>query len=417
MASSLLSILLLLMVGVLVARISAGRLARWAVPAIVLELLVGFVLGNTVLPFSRIQPLSGLMELGVLSLFFMVGLEVSEGLNSSRGLAVLRTVLLSALTPLLAWWPLQLGFGFPPGTTLLCIAVLSATGTGVTLRTLAQAGSLNSPSGRLLVGVSVLDDLPAIALLSLSMILGIGPQPALQAASPLPAALVLPPAIGLPVGLALAGGSLLACRLWRRKVGPWQAGPLEVLLLLIGCSWLGEVVGFTSLLGALWAGVLLSRLAPMVSTDPATTELRGNLALIWEVFLPLYFIGVGMRIDASTLLQPQAWWLALLLIALGVACKLLCGLGINRRDQAAGIDRWVVVFGLIPRGLPGLVFASTALEAGIISKQLFSSLVLMVSATTVLGLLLLARRLQTIKAMESTSQASEPCQLQATPQN
>jgi Kef-type K+ transport system membrane component KefB len=217
------------------------------------------------------------MELGVLSLFFMVGLEVSEGLNSSRGLAVLRTVLLSALTPLLAWWPLQLGFGFPPGTTLLCIAVLSATGTGVTLRTLAQAGSLNSPSGRLLVGVSVLDDLPAIALLSLSMILGIGPQPALQAASPLPAALVLPPAIGLPVGLALAGGSLLACRLWRRKVGPWQAGPLEVLLLLIGCSWLGEVVGFTSLLGALWAGVLLSRLAPMVSTDPATTELRGNL--------------------------------------------------------------------------------------------------------------------------------------------
>jgi Kef-type K+ transport system membrane component KefB len=75
---------------------------------------------------------------------------------------------------------------------------------------------------------------------------------------------------------------------------------------------------------------------------------------------------------------------------------LLCGLGINRRDRLAGVDRWVVVFGLIPRGLPGLVFASTALEAGIITKQLFSSLVLMVTATTVIGLLLLGRRLQGI---------------------
>jgi hypothetical protein len=73
---------------------------------------------------------------------------------------------------------------------------------------------------------------------------------------------------------------------------------------------------------------------------------------------------------------------------------LICGLGITRSDQAAGIDRWVVVFGLIPRGLPGLVFASTALGAGLITPLQFSSLVLMVSCTTVVGLLLLARRLQ-----------------------
>ncbi len=392
MGSSLLSILLLLMVGVVVARITAGRLARWAVPAIVLELLVGFLIGNMVLPFSRIQPLSGLMELGVLSLFFMVGLEVNEGLRSSSGMAVLRTVLLSALTPLLAWWPLQQGFGFSPGTTLLCVAVLSATGTGVTLRALAQASALNTPSGRLLVGVSVLDDLPSIGLLTLAMLLGFRDAPS----SAWLGGGHLSPITGVPLGLALGALSLLGCRWWRHRHGPWQAGPLGVLLLLIGCSWLGETCGFTSLLGALWAGVLVSRLAPLATADPAPSGLHGPLTLIWDVFLPLYFIGVGMRIEASTLLQPQSWWLALLLIALGVACKLLCGLGINRRDRLAGVDRWVVVFGLIPRGLPGLVFASTALEAGIITKQLFSSLVLMVTATTVIGLLLLGRRLQLI---------------------
>jgi Kef-type K+ transport system membrane component KefB len=137
MRSSLLSTLLLLLVGALIARLTASRLARWAVPSIVLELLVGFVIGNTVLSFSRIEPLSGITELGVLTLFFQVGMEVRGGLLGSRPLAVIRTVLLSALTPLLAWWLLQQGFGLSVPTTLLFLAVLSATGTGVTLRALA----------------------------------------------------------------------------------------------------------------------------------------------------------------------------------------------------------------------------------------------------------------------------------------
>jgi Kef-type K+ transport system membrane component KefB len=387
--SSLLSTLLLLLVGALVARLTATRLERWAVPAIVLELLVGFLLGNTLVPFSRIQALSGITELGVLTLFFQVGLEVRGGLLGSRPGAVLRTVLLSALTPLLAWWPLQQGFGLSTATTLLCVAVLSATGTGVTLRALAQASALKTPSGRLLVGVSVLDDLPAIALLTLSVQLG-----ASAMAAPPQNLGALPPGLGAVVGLGVALASFPATRWWLRRHGPWRPGVLGVLLLLIGCSWFGEVTGLTSLLGALWGGVLLSRLAPMPEGSAEAAELGGRLALLSDVFLPLYFISVGMRIQASTLLQPQAWALALVLLLLAISCKLICGLGITRSDQAAGIDRWVVVFGLIPRGLPGLVFASTALGAGLITPLQFSSLVLMVSCTTVVGLLLLARRLQ-----------------------
>ena len=57
---SVLTTLLILLVGLALARLSAGRLARWAVPAIVVELLIGFGLGNSVLPFDAIKPLSGL---------------------------------------------------------------------------------------------------------------------------------------------------------------------------------------------------------------------------------------------------------------------------------------------------------------------------------------------------------------------
>jgi len=388
MGNSLLTTLLLLVVGVGFARFTATRLARWAVPAIVLELAVGFVLGNTVLPFPQIRPLSGLMELGVLTLFFQVGLEVRGGLLGSRPAAVLRTVLLSALTPLLAWWPLQQAFGLEPSATLLFVAALSATGTGVTLRVLAQRDALNTPSGRLLVGVSVLDDLPAIALLTLALVLGsrVGTTGVGQSAA----------GPGLVLGVLVAGASFPLSRWWVRRHGAFKTDPLGVILLLIACSWLGEFTGLTSLLGALWGGVLLGRLAPMAEASPEARELRNSLGLLSDVFLPLYFIGVGMRIELSTLQQLASWQMAVVLIALAVVLKLICGLGISRRDQAAGVDRWVVVFGLIPRGVPGLVFASTALGAGVISPLQYSALVLMVMVTTVLGLLLLGQRLQTL---------------------
>ena len=367
---------MILLVGLALARLSAGRLARWAVPAIVVELLIGFLLGNTVLPFSAIQPVSGLTELGVLTLFFQVGLEVRADLLGSRRATILRLVALSCLVPLLGYGPLVALFAMPPATALLCLACVAATGTGVTLRVLAQRGALQTPSGRLLVGVSVLDDLPAIGLLSLSVALGgsrwnQGPG-----------------GTGLLLGLLAAGLSLAFAGWWRRRGGTSPQGPLGVLILLIGSAWIGEVSGLTSLLGALWGGVLFNRL------HPEPPQLGGLLTILSEVFLPLYFISVGMRIEASSLLQSQAWGLGLVLLLLAVVCKLVCGLGVTAADHRAGIDRWQVIFGLMPRGLPGLVFASTALAAGVINGAQFSALVLMVSCTTVAGLLLLEQRLQ-----------------------
>jgi len=363
---------------VLLARLSAGRLARWAVPAIVLELLMGFVLGNTVLPFTAIAPLSGITELGVLTLFFQVGLEVRGDLLASRRSSILRMVAISFLAPLLAYWPLKAWFAMETPTVLLCLAVLSATGTGVTLRVLSQRQALHTPSGRLLVGVSVLDDLPAIGLLSVA--LARAGMPMGQSGQPMGW-------LALPAGLAVGAVSWWGVNLWARHRPERPRGPLAILLVLIGSAWVGEASGLTSLLGAMGGGLLLARLTPVEE------DVRQVLSVLSEVFLPLYFIGVGMRIPAGTLLDSQAWALAAVLVVLAMLSKLVCGLGITARDRASGVDRFLVVAGLLPRGLPGLVFATTALKAALIDTVQFSALVIMVMTTTVLGLLLLERRL------------------------
>jgi Kef-type K+ transport system membrane component KefB len=390
---SLLATLLILLVGVLCARLAAGPLARWAVPAILLELGLGFLLGNTVLPFEAVAPLEGLTQLGVLALFFQVGLEVRGDLLSSRRGSILRVVALSVLAPLIAFLPLHFGFGMAPATALLCLAVLCATGTGVTLRVLGQRQALQSPSGRLLVGVSVLDDLPAIALLGGASAMA-GRNLASHASSALGNMALGSMALGrMALGLLLAGLSWLAVVRWA-AMDRWAAaaprppaGPLSILLVLIGCAWVGEATGLTSLLGALWAGVLVARL------EPPAQPLREVLVLLAEVFLPLYFISVGMRLPAASLLEPRAWTLAAFLVVVALLSKLVCGLGVSAADRRAGVDPWVVAFGLVPRGLPGLVFATTALARGLIDSVQFAALLIMVTVTTVLGLLLLERRL------------------------
>jgi len=384
-SSPLLGTLLLLLTGVALARLSAGRLARWAVPVILLELFIGFLLGNTVLPFEAVAPLGGLTELGVLSLFFQVGLEVRGELLLAQRRPLLRLVAISALAPLLCFWPLQRLFALPLPTALLCLAVLSATGTGVTLRLLAQRRALQTPSGRLLVGVSVLDDLPAILLLALSTALGAslpgGGSGVLAWLAP-------------PLGLLLALASLVLVDHWRRRRAERAASPLAILLLLIGSAWLGEVLGLTSLFGAFWGGLLLARFCS--AEGESETDGKPVLLLLSEVFLPLYFISVGMRVEAATLLTPAAWAMAAVLVAMALLSKIACGLGLTARQTAAGVDRRLVVYGLIPRGLPGLVFATTARKAGLVSAEQFAALVLMVTLTTVLGLLLLERRLQSL---------------------
>jgi Kef-type K+ transport system membrane component KefB len=116
------------------------------------------------------------------------------------------------------------------------------------------------------------------------------------------------------------------------------------------------------------------------------------------IFLPLYFISVGMRLPVASLLEIRAWSLATFLVVVALLSKLACGLGVSAADRRAGVDPWVVAYGLIPRGLPGLVFATTALARGLIDSLQFAALLIMVTVTTVLGLLLLERRLARLSA-------------------
>lgn len=341
-------------------------LSRWSVPGILLELILGFGIGNWIANPAQVGSILGAAELGVLVLFCMVGLETDfRGILQFRD-SVLRVAALSVSVSAFGFFLLRDWFQLPAGEPLIIAATIMTSGTGMAMRVLRDHQLVATPSGKVLLGASVLDDFPAILLLSVAFGL----------AKSTPAGVIhggmeiqtwaLPLLVALLVGMFVRFGEQLRFR------------PVHAIPLLVLGAWSSHQFGLTSLLGALVVGMSLRGKAGGVMEE--------FLAPFSQFLIPLYFITVGMRIPLEALLDLDAWALGLALFVLALAGRLICTLGIGRKCITSGVDPWLVTWGMIPRGLPGLVFATMAREAQLLSATSFFGLVLMVTLTNLVGL-------------------------------
>ena len=107
------------------------------------------------------------------------------------------------------------------------------------------------------------------------------------------------------------------------------------------------------------------------------------------IFTPIFFVVTGMSVDLSTLANLPILGIALLLTVVAIAGKLVCGL-----VSGKGTDRWVVGFGMAPRGEVGLIFANIGLALGVVTGGIFSAIIIVVMLTTLLTPPILAMLLQ-----------------------
>jgi len=106
-----------------------------------------------------------------------------------------------------------------------------------------------------------------------------------------------------------------------------------------------------------------------------------------------------MKVKVAALMNPDAITLALVLTVIAIIGKLACGLAVSKKSRDQGGDRWMVGFGMIPRGEVGLIFASIGLsELKILSDSDYAAVVFMVAVTTFIAPILLAFRAKQIPA-------------------
>jgi len=386
------SLMLGLAILLMAAKIGGHAAVRLGQPAVLGELVVGMVLGNLALvgvpglaQITHDPMVDMIARLGVIILLFEVGLESTVGEMLRVGRTALSVAALGVLAPFALGW----GVGallLPdsgPYVHAFLGATLCATSVGITARVFQDLGHSKSAEARVILGAAVIDDV--LGLVILAVVTGMITRADVSGGFSAVAVLaVLAKAIVFLVG-SLVLGVLLSPRIFStasriRARGVLLATGLSFCFLL---SWAAGAVGLAPIVGAFAAGLILEDVhyRGFVARDErALGELVRPLV---DFLAPVFFVLMGMRTDLRVFAEPSVLGLAAALVVAAVIGKQACALGVFQ----AGVDRWSVGLGMIPRGEVGLIFANIGLSLSIGGRPImdaatFSAVVVMVLVTT-----------------------------------
>jgi Kef-type K+ transport system membrane component KefB len=364
-----------------------GFFPKLRFPAVVLEIVLGIVLGPSMLGWVTPDlPVQILSVVGLAFLLFLAGLEVEvERLRGTvarvagLGLAVSAVLGLGVGVALKAAGQVR--------SPLFIGIVLLATSLGLVVPILKDGGQSTSGFGQLVIAGATLGDFGAVILLSLffsGQASGIGTKLVL-----LGSFVVVVVVVGLAV--ARAGRSVRVMGVFERLADTTaQIRVRGAVLLLIGIVAVAERFGLETILGAFMAGVVLRSVDRTTMSHP---QFHVKLEAIGFGFLiPVFFVASGLRFDAgalfssaSTLLRVPIFLVALLVVR-----------GVPALAYRSVLDRREVMAGALLQAtsLPFIVAAtqigiqlrvvSTATSAALIAAGLLSVLIFPASALALL---------------------------------
>ena len=381
MISSPLGLVLLYLVAA-VAGVVVCRMAK--LPPMLGYLAVGVLIGPNATALAKdTARVSYLAEFGVVFLMFVIGLEFNlPKLKSMRKLVfglglsqVTLTILMAVLGNLALAWGLTVAgraWGLNWQSSVALGGALAMSSTAIVVKLMAERLELESEHGRRVMGVLLFQDLAVVPLLVLIPALGADPAVLLQALAiaGLKAATLLT--------LLLVGGQRVM-RWWLTIVARLKSEELFVLNLLLvtlSLAYLTERAGLSLALGAFVAGMLI---AETEFKHQVETDIRP----FHDVLLGLFFITIGMKLDAEAVWRQ--WPLVLALTIAPVLFKFVLVTVLARAFGAApGVALRTGLY-LAQAGEFGFVLLALATDGGLLPLSLQSpvlaSMVLSMLAT------------------------------------
>ena len=390
---------LLLDIGILLATAQLLRLLLVPLrqPDVITYVLAGFVLGPSLLgnlpsdPSSFLFPeevrsaLSTVGSLGLVAFAFAIGLGLDLGALRRQSRAVLFVSTGALATPLLAGAVLAValypahrvvgGDAVPKLAFVLFLATaMAVTAFPVLAAIVTQRGIENSPLGRLAVSSAAVQDgigwiLLAVALAAFSggrstpiriVLETVGFVAALATARPLLRAALARPALGGPGG---------------------EVGALAIALgFAAACAGATQAIGLHLVVGAFAAGVAFPRGLPLARVSALVAAI---MPFTMALLMPIYFLGPGLGVDIGAISGAGLAELgAILLVA--CASKLAGGMLGARGAGLSWTEARVIGVLLNTRGLMELVVLTVGYSEGVLDQALYSELVIVALATTMM---------------------------------
>lgn len=351
---------------------------RIGIPAVIGQLLVGVFLGSAGLHLVQTNELvHEFSEIGVILLMFLAGLE--------SDLALLRKYFKPGLLVAVFGVILPLVFGLGTGEafqvsfkeSVFFGIILAATSVSISVEVLKELNVVNTKEGSTILGASVVDDILAVLILSLSIPFFTG-----GATNETPLSLLLIEQV-LYFVLIFALVKWIAPYLIQlaEKLFANAAIIITSLVICLGMSYLADFVGLSSVIGAFFAGIA-------VSQTRVKQEVMHNVeALGYAIFIPVFFVSIGLDVSFENFGKRLLFIVAFTIVA--IVSKLLGGfLG----SKIAGFETnsaLMVGAGMISRGEMALVILQIGHQSNMIEPQYYSPLVIIILLSTLLSPLIL----------------------------
>ncbi len=386
---------LLMQLGIMLimGRILAEVARKFKQPAVIGEIIAGVLLGPTVLGmiqlswFAALFPvpsgagtvLSGMVQVAVVMLLFIAGLEVDLHIVWQQGRQAIATSFFGLIIPFFIGFVFPYlfpeFFGIADIHARLVFALFMGTAMAISalpviVRILMDLNMFKSRMGLLVVASAMLDDL--IGWMIFSVILGMIGKGGSSMSVWNTALLTL-----VFAGLMLTVGRGLLNRFlpWVNRKLAWPGGVLSVsLALCFFAAAFTEYIGIHAIFGAFIMGVALG--------DSEHFSERAKEIVhqfINNIFAPLFFVSIGLRVNFFTNFDLM---LTVTIIFIAFAGKIV-GAGIGTRlGGFSWKESLAAGFGMNARGAMEIILGLIALENGLINEKVFVSLVIMALVTS-----------------------------------
>src|SRR5512132_1528624 len=352
------------------AKIAAELAERRGVPAVVGEIVAGILIGPSLLGLvgNSDEVLRTLGEIGVILLLLEVGMEMDLGELSRVGRSSLLVATVGVIAPMLLGIGAMRLIGVDGNTALFVGAALTATSVGITARVFGDLHALATTAARTVLGAAVADDVMGLVVLTVVVRLVIEGSVSALSVAGIVAVAVGFIVVGAAVGLRITGPLFGLIERASRSPGTMVALALAFTLAF---ARLADAARLAPIIGAFLAGIALSR-------SDQSPVIRRELAPVGHLFIPVFFLQIGIDADIGAFGRVEVLRDAGLLLVAAVIGKLISPLGAIGSPG----DKLLIGLGMLPRGEVGLIFATLGLQTGVIGDDLYAALLLVVLVTT-----------------------------------
>lgn len=355
--------------------------SRIGQPAVVGQILVGLAIGPSVLGLITYTGfVSSIAHLGAVVLLFVVGLEFK--LKDIASFKYLVIGLLGVIVPWIGGYLVATAYDFEHHRAVIIGVALTATSIAITADTLREMGHLNSEVAKAIIGAAVIDDVLALAALSIANEMASG------SVSLISSGLTLVKAIAFLAIGALAGRYLLSLMVARIDQSPLAPKYPEMVFIfaMMAAFFYGmtaELIGLSAIVGAFVAGVSLEGVGLKQSKS-----FKEGAEYLRIIFASVFFVSLGVLADV----RAMTWELMGFVLVISVVAVITKLIGCALPAKVMGMtwrDAMTLGFGMVPRGEVAMIVALLALNEGVIAQPAYVALVLMALLTTIITPLVL----------------------------